>query len=98
MIPAFSLEDINNHCNYDYEYGEKRIIGIMLARYNIDASKDIVKQHFDYWNYFSGEKYHIFWLGYGAYAFPREPGQIRVEDVTCMPSVFFDNKILKIQL
>ena len=93
MLPAASISDINDHFKSSRYSGEKRIVGIMLARYTIAESRDMVKQHFDYWNYFSEERYHIFWLGYGAYALPGEPGQIMVEGVSCMPRVFFDNKI-----
>lgn len=35
MIPALSLSELDKKINEIYDFGEKRIIGIMLARYNI---------------------------------------------------------------
>ena len=48
MLPAFTISDVTDYCKMKYEYKEKRIVGIMLARYTIDDCRDMVKQHFDY--------------------------------------------------
>ena len=42
MIPALTIKEIEKHCAYHYEFDEKRIIGIMIARYSIPQSQDMI--------------------------------------------------------
>lgn len=93
MITALTLDKINDYCRSIYDYDEKHIIGIMIARYPIQNTKHLIGQQYDYWNYYTGKNLYIFWLGYGAYGFPNMPGQYLIENVTCEPNVYFDSKI-----
>jgi len=70
MIKALSLHDIFCNVANRYEKDEQRIIGIMLARYNIQAVKEMIDECFLYWDYNTGEFLDIFWCGYGEYAIP----------------------------
>lgn len=70
MIPALSLEELDRKIRERYDFGEKRIIGIMLARYDISLVKNVMAECYQYWNYNSGREFDIFWPGYGEYLPP----------------------------
>lgn len=70
MIPALSLSELDKKINEIYDFGEKRIIGIMLARYNISLVKHIVNDCYGYWHGNSEKGFDIFWPGYGEYLPP----------------------------
>lgn len=93
MIPALTIEQIKRYCSNRYDYGEKRIVGIMLARYSIPQSEAMIKQQYDFWHTKTDRYLDIYWLGYGAYAFPGEPGQYYVGDYGDESSVYFDTKV-----
>ena len=69
MVPALTIKEIEKYCSYHYEYDEKRIIGIMIARYSIPQSQDMIQQQYDFWNRKTGHYLNVYWLGYGAYFF-----------------------------
>lgn len=91
MIPALTLKDISQDCKILYE-NDKKIVAIMIARYQNNETKNMIKEQYDYWHYYSGKTLNIFWLGYGAYFFPNRPGQYLVDGIKCEPSVYFDTE------
>lgn len=91
MIPAYTLDEIKESCQHRYEYGEKRIVGIMIARYTI--SQEIIKQQYSFWYYWTGKAVDFYWLGYGAYIFPERTGQYLVGDFGDEVNVYFDTKV-----
>lgn len=93
MVPALTIKEIEKYCSYHYEFDEKRIIGIMIARYSIPQSQDMIKQQYDFWNRRTGHYLNVYWLGYGAFIFPNKQGQFLVGDYGNEPSVYFDTNV-----
>lgn len=67
MIPACNLDTIEQTLSYRHHYGEKYIIGIMFARYDIALSQDMINECYRYWHELSDKDFDMFWLGYGEY-------------------------------
>ena len=72
MVEALSLNELQNKILERYDHDEQRVVGIMLARYDIGITKEIVDQCYQYWNLNSREYFDVFWAGYGAYLSPSE--------------------------
>ena len=70
MVEALSLNELRNKIQERYDYDEQRVVGIMLARYDIGITKEIVDQCYQYWNLNSRKYFDVFWAGYGAYQSP----------------------------
>lgn len=68
MIPALSIDEICERVKDRYDYDESRIVGIMLARYNTQLSKQIINDCYSYWHYYADKDFDMFWLGYGEYS------------------------------
>lgn len=62
MVSALNKDEIERKIKDRYELGEKRIVGIMLARYQIDVIKKIVDENYLYWNSNTGKAFDIFRL------------------------------------
>lgn len=67
MIPALSLLELDRKINQKYDFNERRIVGIMLARYDISLVKSVIAECYRYWHRNSGRKFDVFWPGYGEY-------------------------------
>lgn len=72
MVDALSLNELQSKIRDRYEHDEQRVVGIMLARYDIGITKDIVDQCYQYWNLNSRKYFDVFGAGYGAYLSPSE--------------------------
>ncbi|GEM_PF-6597845 len=48
MIRALSLGELENKISEIYDFDEKRIIGIMLARYDISVVKKVIGESYYY--------------------------------------------------
>ncbi len=72
MVEALSLNELRNKIQELYDHDEQRIVGIMLARYDIGITKEIVDQCYQYWNLNSKKYLDVFWAGYGAYLSPSD--------------------------
>ncbi|WP_026883552.1 hypothetical protein [Clostridium akagii] len=70
MEVALSIDLLNERVCHEYDYGEKRIVGIILARYNIGLTKDVISDCYEYWHLNTGKFLDIFLAGYGAYLCP----------------------------
>ena len=67
MVEALSLKELQNKVRERYDHDEQRVVGIMLARYDIGVTSEIVEQCYQYWHLNSRKYLDIFWAGYGAY-------------------------------
>ena len=67
MVPALSMEEMLEEILRKYEYGEQRIVGIMLARYDVSLVQNVISECYRYWHKYTGRDFDIFWPGYGAY-------------------------------
>lgn len=67
MVPALSLKLLKNRVKEKYESDEKRIVGIMLARYELSKTQRLIKENYGYWHNNTGKGFDIFWAGYGEY-------------------------------
>ena len=50
MVEALSLNELQNKIRERYDHDEQRVVGIMLARYDIGITTEIVDQCYQYWN------------------------------------------------
>ena len=78
MIVASDLDEIISKVSKTYEFDERRIVGIMLARYNLPEVKNLIDSCYLYWHYNTGASFNIFWCGYGEYGIPEGDHIIRV--------------------
>ncbi len=67
MIQALSLKELKEKVHSRYPYDEQRIVGIMLARYGIQATQEIIEQNYLYWHINTKKFLDIYWAGYGEY-------------------------------
>ena len=72
MVEALSLNELQNKIRERYDHDEQRVVGIMLARYDIGITTEIVDQCYQYWNLNSKKCFDVFWAGYGAYLSPSD--------------------------
>ena len=92
MIPTLSIGDINAILNAKYR-GEHRIIGIMLARYDISLVKDVIAECYSYWHENSGRGFDLFWPGYGKhYVDDLIPYRIPLSLPKNANGIFFDSR------
>ena len=84
-----TLDTINEMCSNLYREEEKRIVVVVLARYELDKVKKIIKNHYTYWNNATGAGVDFFWLGYGIH---NNPGvNDRAEEIT--NAIVFDDDL-----
>ena len=74
MIPSLTVHELHRRLSEKYSGGERRIIGIMIGRYDISLVKDIVFECYRYWHKNAGREFDVFWPGYGEYLFPENEG------------------------
>lgn len=86
-----TLDMINSYCEKKYSDKTKKIIVIVLARYDLVEVRSIIRQHYDYWDALTGEQLDFFWLGYSVWGRPNSPGCNTAFDDWFSP-VFFDNR------
>lgn len=85
-----TLDAIDLYCTKKYSYIPKRIIVIVLARFDLDEIKSIIRKHYDYWNELTGETLDFFWLGYD---YEHSPGDYLFgEEKDYINSLKFDNR------
>lgn len=72
MEDALSIDLLKRKVSQKYEYDEKRIVGIMLGRYDISLTQNVISDCYQYWHWNTGKVLDIFWAGYGAYLCPEK--------------------------
>lgn len=78
MEPALSLEQLQNRVEYKYEKDEHRVVGIMLARYDLSVTKKLIDECYQYWHDNTGDSFDVFWAGYGEYLPPSEQSKTKI--------------------
>ncbi|NLZ76102.1 MAG: hypothetical protein GX914_06320 [Erysipelotrichia bacterium] len=78
MISALTFKELNKKIQKRYDYGEQRVVGIILARYDIDVTKRMIEQCYNYWHLNSKKYFDIFWAGYGEYLAPNEESSTKI--------------------
>lgn len=79
MIPACNIEQINMELERRHDYGESCVVGLMLARYNIKLTIDIINECYEYWHMWSGREFDMFWVGYGEYGYPNANNATKIK-------------------
>lgn len=70
MVSALDMEKLKYSLSNKYENGEKRIVGIMIARYDLPLTQKLIDSCYSYWHYNTGRTLDLFWIGYGEYLCP----------------------------
>lgn len=72
MESALDIIKLKSKVSDKYNYDERRIVGIMLARYDLPLTQSIVDSCYLYWHYNTDKTLDFFWAGYGEYLCPAE--------------------------
>lgn len=72
MVEALNFKELQKIIDKKYDYDEQRIIGIMLARYDIKITQDIIEQCYQYWHLNTQKFFDVYWAGYGKYLSPTD--------------------------
>lgn len=72
MVSALNNTELVKQISKRYDRDEKRIVGIVLARYDIPIVQKIIESCYKYWNENTGKFLDLFWAGYGEYLCPDE--------------------------
>ena len=67
MVEALSITELRKKINRRYDRDEQRVVGIMLARYNMKLTQKMIEECYTYWDKNSGKLFDIFWAGYGEF-------------------------------
>lgn len=78
MISARNMNCIQKEIEERYDHDESRIVGIMLARYELPHIQRVIEYNYRYWNLNTGGAFDIFWAGYGEYLCPDDEDEERV--------------------
>lgn len=95
MVEALTIERLKKEVEGGrYEHDERRIVGIMLARYEIPEVREIINSSYNYWDENSQRDFDVFWAGYGAYLYPDEvsKGKIILDFPDNRKRVYYDQK------
>ncbi len=78
MEEALTLEKLNRKISNKYEYDEKRIVGIIMARYDLKLTQSIIDGCYLYWHENTGKVLDFFWAGYGKYLCPDDENKDKI--------------------
>ncbi len=78
MEDALNINELKMRINHKYDYDEKRIVGIMLARYDLKLTQSIINDCYLYWYYNSDKVFDIYWAGYGKFLCPDEENENKI--------------------
>ncbi len=72
MESALNIQKLNTKISQKYDYDERRIVGIMLARYDLPIAQSIIDSCYLYWHENTNDIVDFFWAGYGEYLCPTD--------------------------
>ena len=72
MQEALTLEMLHRMVKHRYDTDEQRVVGLMLARYDIPLTRDMIDQCYLYWHKNTGKNFDVYWAGYGEYLSPQD--------------------------
>lgn len=90
MVEALTLAKLHEQVRERYDYDERRVVGIMMARYDLGSTKEIVEQNYLYWHHNTRRHFDIFWAGYGAYLADESPTKTVLRFPGNEKRVYFD--------
>lgn len=72
MVNALNINELNKRTTQNYGSDEKRIVGIVLARYDLPIVQSIIDSCYLYWHENTNNYVDFFWAGYGEYLSPTD--------------------------
>lgn len=92
MVEALTLAKLQEQVSKRYGYDEQRVVGIMMARYDLGVTKEIIEQNYQYWHRNTQNCFDVFWAGYGEYLSPSDesPTKIILKFPDNAQSAYFD--------
>lgn len=78
MESALNIQKLNARISQKYDYDERRIVGIMLARYDLPITQSIIDSCYLYWHDNTGKIIDFFWAGYGEYLCPDDQNRAKI--------------------
>lgn len=72
MESALNINKLNKKISQKYDFDEKRIVGIILARYDLPIVQSIIDSCYLYWHENTNDVLDFFWAGYGEYLCPSD--------------------------
>lgn len=72
MVNALNINELNKRTTQNYGPDEKRIVGIILARYDLPIVQSIIDSCYLYWHENTNNYVDFFWAGYGEYLSPSD--------------------------
>ena len=72
MVNALNINELNERTTQNYGPDEKRIVGIILARYDLPIVQSIIDSCYLYWYKNTNNYVDFFWAGYGEYLSPSD--------------------------
>ena len=72
MVNALNINELNKRTTQNYGPDEKRIVGIILARYDLPIVQSIIDSCYLYWHENTNNYVDFFWAGYGEYLSPTD--------------------------
>ena len=72
MVNALNINELNKRTTQNYGPDEKRIVGIILARYDLPIVPSIIDSCYLYWHKNTNNYVDFFWAGYGEYLSPSD--------------------------
>lgn len=67
MVEALTLNGLCEQVSKRYSKDERRVVGIMMARYNLGITKRIIDENYQYWHFNTKRDIDVFWAGYGRF-------------------------------
>ena len=72
MVNALNINELNKRTTQNYGPDERRIVGIILARYDLQFVQSIIDNCYLYWHENTNNYVDFFWAGYGEYLSPTD--------------------------
>lgn len=72
MVNALDISELNKRTSEKYGPDERRIVGIILARYDLQIVQSIIDNCYLYWHENTNNYVDFFWAGYGEYLSPTD--------------------------
>lgn len=72
MVNALNINELNERTTQNYGPDERRIVGIILARYDLQFVQSIIDNCYLYWHENTNNYVDFFWAGYGEYLSPTD--------------------------
>lgn len=72
MVTALNFDLLKKKIEERYDCDERRIVGIIIARYGTELTEKVVGECYLYWNKNTNTQLDVYWAGYGEYLMPND--------------------------